>query len=397
MKRADQNKHIRDLCNAVMLCCAAAVLLAGLGRTLLCPKDVNYYENRPANTVAPLTAESWLDGSFQDAMETALSDQIPLAQTMKKAYNDAQNKIRYDSMMRLSRRYPNVPVQYDQFLVYGGKYLTYPYRAPDVVDAALEARSENINQIIAAHPDVSFYIYMVEGDTNNYFPAGENNGAFEYLSSRVNLPAAQMGRFAADDLATFERNFYQTDHHWNNVGSYRGYREAAALLGCTDLLEPQETVRVSDHFSGSKALSIGAQEQFFEPMDVYRFAFPKMSVTIAGEPADDYGWQDAALSGQLTDVSYGGVYGWDNGEVILDTGTTGRGNLLMLGESYDNAILKLMASHFDRVYSVDLRSYEQDMGKPFRLAEYLREHRITKVLWIGSTTFFTSDDFMVED
>ena len=158
-----------------------------------------------------------------------------------------------------------------------------------------------------------------------------------------------------------------------------------------------ETVRVSDHFSGSKALSIGAQEQFFEPMDVYRFAFPQMSVTIAGEPADDYGWQDAALSGQLTDANYGGVYGWDNGEVILDTGTTGRGNLLMLGESYDNAILKLMASHFGRVCSGDLRSYEQDMGKPFRLAEYLREHEITKVLWIGSTTFFTSDDFMVED
>ena len=65
---------------------AAAVLLTGLGRTLLHPKDVNYYENRPANTVAPLTAESWLDGSFQDAMETALSDQIPLAQTMKKAF-----------------------------------------------------------------------------------------------------------------------------------------------------------------------------------------------------------------------------------------------------------------------------------------------------------------------
>lgn len=64
MKRADQNKHIRDLCNAVMLCCAALVLLAGLGRTLLRPKDVNCYENRPANTVAPLTVPGWLDGSF---------------------------------------------------------------------------------------------------------------------------------------------------------------------------------------------------------------------------------------------------------------------------------------------------------------------------------------------
>lgn len=397
MKRADQDKHIRDLYNAVMLCCAALVLLAGLGRTLLRPKDVNHYENRPANTVAPLTVSGWLDGSFQDAMEAALSDQVPLAQTMKKAYNDAQNGIRYDAMLRLSQAHPDLPVQYGSFYVYGGKYLTYPYHAPDTVNAALEAHSENINQIIAAYPDVSFYIYMVEGDMDNYFPAGVNNGAFEYLSSRVNLPAAQMGRFAADDLATFERDFYQTDHHWNNIGSYRGYCEAAALLGCTDLLEPQETVRVSDHFSGSKALSIGAQEQFFEPMDVYRFAFPKMSVTIAGEPSADYGRQDAALSGQLTDASYGGVYGWDDGEVILDTGTTGRGNLLMLGESYDNAILKLIASHFDRVYSVDLRSYEQDMGKPFRLAEYLREHRITKVLWIGSTPFFTSDNFMVED
>lgn len=69
----------------------------------------------------------------------------------------------------------------------------------------------------------------------------------------------------------------------------------------------------------------------------------------------------------------------------------------MLGESYDNAILKLMASHFDRVYSVDLRSYEQDMGKPFRMAEYLREHDITKVLWIGSLMFYTSDVFTLED
>ena len=213
MKHADKSKRTRNLCNAAMLCCAAAVLLTGLGRTLLRPKDVNYYENRPANTVAPLTAESWLDGSFQDAMEAALSDQIPLAQAMKKTFNDAQNKIRYDSMMRLSHRYPNVPVQYDQFLVYGGKYLAYAYCSPDMVIPELTRHSENLNALIAAHPDVTFYLYMVDGDSNNNFPAGENNGAFEYLSSRVNLPAEQMGRFAVDELETYERDFYQTDHH----------------------------------------------------------------------------------------------------------------------------------------------------------------------------------------
>lgn len=47
MKRADKNKRIRGLCNAVMLCYAALALLAGLAHTLLRPKDVNLYENRP--------------------------------------------------------------------------------------------------------------------------------------------------------------------------------------------------------------------------------------------------------------------------------------------------------------------------------------------------------------
>ena len=289
MKHADKSKRTRNLCNAVMLCCAALVLLTGLGRTLLRPKDVNYYENRPANTVAPLTAESWLDGSFQDAMEAALSDQIPLALAMKKTFNDAQNKIRYDSMMRLSRRYPNVPVQYDQFLVYGGKYLAYAYRSPDMVIPELTRHSENLNALIAAHPDVTFYLYMVEGDSNNNFQAGENNGAFEYLSSRVNLPAAQMGRFAADDLATFERDFYQTDHHWNNVGSYRGYCEAAALLGCTDLLEPCHC-----HFdlygnavpSGCPGLAMDAED--YLNGDVSPEKYPVMARLYTGGTAELY-------------------------------------------------------------------------------------------------------------
>ncbi len=232
-------------------------------------------------------------------MEAALSDQIPLAQAMKKAYNDAQNKIRYHAMLRLSQAHPDAPVWYDPFYVYGGKYLAYPYYAPDVVDAALEARSENINRIIAAHPDVSFYLYMIDGDSDNYYPAGENNGAFEYLSSRVDLPAEQMGKFAVDELETYERDLPDRPslvQHRLLPRLPRGSRparlhrpaRAAGNGACRRSL-----LRL-------KSAATGAQEQFFEPMDLYRFAFPKMSVTIAGEPADDYGWQDAALSGQLT-------------------------------------------------------------------------------------------------
>lgn len=403
LKHSDRDQRKRkNFYNAVMLCCAALFLFSGLARTLLRPKNINYYENRPANTVAPLTVSGWLDGSFQSAMEAALNDQIPMAQRMKRYYNSAENAIKYRTMLDLSRKYPSTAISYGSLYVYGGKYLAYwPYQ-PDrmpAIQEALDARCDNINQIIAAHPDVSFYLYQINTDLDMDFTSGRKSNIFSYIHDRIQLPDDRMGQFVIDDLDAFEHDFYCTDHHWNYQGSYRGYQEVAALLGCSGpLLAPEETVKVCDHFSGSKSNSIGAQDQFYEAMYAYRFSFPNMSITISGEPADDYGQQEAALSGLLSNsASYGNVYGSDNGEIIFDTGTTGRGNLLVLGESYDNAILKLLASHFDRLYSVDLRSYEQDMGKPFHMAEYLREHRIDRVLLIGSSPFYIADDFALED
>ena len=397
VKSTEKNKRIRNICNGLMLCLAQLVLLAGLARTLVKPKDTNLYENRPANQVVAPTLASWLDGTFQDSVEAALSDQVLLAQTMKKTYNDIENQIRYEAMMRISSRHPDIPVQYGKFYVYGGKYLAYQPTALESLTEALDRRVENCNRLIAAHPDVSFYLYYIERDSDNFFDTGEKTGAYEYLTSRVKLPKDRMKKFAVDDLETFERDFYQTDHHWSYQGSYRGYREAASMFGVTDPVEPEGRVSLTDHFAGSKSRSLGAQGLFFEPMDIYRFSFPSMAIQICGQSVEDYGQQTAAAEGRVTSFSYGEIYGQDDGEIIFDSGTTGRGNLLMLGESYDNAILKLMASHFDRVYSVDLRSYEKDMGKPFRLADYLDEHRITKVLWVGCMNYFSVDDFLLED
>lgn len=389
MKSTEKNKRIRNICNGLMLCLAQLVLLAGLARTLVKPKDTNLYENRPANRVAAPTLAALLDGTFQDSVEAALSDQALLAQTMKKTYNDIENQIRYEAMMRISSRHPDIPVQYGKFYVYGGKYLAYQPTALDSLTEALDRRVENCNRLIAAHPDVSFYLYYIERDSDNFFESGEKTGAYEYLTSRVNLPKDRMKKFAVDDLEIFKRDFYQTDHHWSYQGSYRGYREAASMFGFTDLVEPEGRVSLTDHFAGSKSRSLGAQGQFFESMDIYRFSFPSMAIQICGQPVEDYGQQTAAAEGKVTSFSYG--------EIIFDSGTTGRGNLLMLGESYDNDILKLMTSHFYRVYSVDLRSYEKDMGKPFRLADYLDEHQITKVLWVGCMNYFSVDDFLLED
>ena len=75
----------------------------------------------------------------------------------------------------------------------------------------------------------------------------------------------------------------------------------------------------------------------------------------------------------------------------------GRGQtlLLVIGESFDNALLKLLASEFENLYSIDLRNYETDVGKPFDLASYAAEHEIDSVLLIGNLDFWKMDEFLL--
>ena len=69
----------------------------------------------------------------------------------------------------------------------------------------------------------------------------------------------------------------------------------------------------------------------------------------------------------------------------------------MVGESFDNAVLKLLASHYDTLYSIDLRYYEHSMGKAFDFGAYTREHGIDQVLLMGNIDFFIQDTFDLED
>ena len=121
-----------------------------------------------------------------------------------------------------------------------------------------------------------------------------------------------------------------------------------------------------------------------------------MEITANGKPAGDYGDQAAFLSGARSDITYGNFYGGDLGEIIFDTGTTGRGSLLVIGESYDNSVLKLLAAHYDRTYSIDLRYYKNYMKQDFQLSAYLAEHGIDQVLLMGNIDYLTMTEFDLE-
>ena len=371
------------------------VMLAGLLQTVFFPEEIAALENRYANKLEPFTVEGYLDGSFQDGVEAALGDQVTLSGTFKNVFQ----KISSHSVRLLSTPFLKMDyfrTRYFQLgtsTIFGGTNLVY-YMYSQSRTEELDPKIEDYNKTFAAFPDTEFFMYYIEKDTDINLQTEEKATFYEYLRDGLELPEENMGCFTIDSFEEFRTYFYETDHHWNYQGSYRGYLGVLELLGVEENpLQPIEVVHVSDGFSGSKAKSYASS--FTEEFAAYRFEFPEMDIQINGTAVEDYGMQEYYLSGQSDAVTYGTFYGGDDGEIVFSTNRPERENILVIGESYDNAILKLLASHYNCTYSIDLRYYEAYTQEPFSLSEYLQEHEIDKVLLIGNIDYYLMSEFMI--
>lgn len=379
-------------------------LLLGLVRTFCFPEDINYYENRSANKAPRFTLYNFCSSAFQDDMEDALNDQIPFAQRMKSLYNQTDTALLSRMLWSNLERFPGQYIQFKNMMLFhtGGEiFVTYPTVIMENITSRLDDKADFLNTRFANHPELDFYLYFIEKDTDIYFPSGYKPGTYEYFSRLLSLPEERMGRFSVDSFAQYTQLFFRTDHHWNYRGAYEGYCQVMELLGKADhLLTPVGETTLPNPFYGSKTTYIlGSSTAFQEGFSAYRFDYPEMKISVNGEDVEDYGNQSQFLSleNPTAAVTYGAYYGSDSGQIIFDTGNQEAENILVLGESFDNAILKLMASHFNQLHSIDLRNFESQNGKPFRLAEYTREHEITKVLLIGNLDWFLMSEFLLED
>jgi len=394
----------KRIINAVFISLVLIFLSAGLLKTAFFPNDINKLENRKANKLPTLSLSAFLDGSYQGGVRDALSDQVFFAENMKELYNKVNSafvKLSVSSaasstVMSEVREY----IKVDDMNLYGENYdhiLYNPTVFEWVVDM-LNVNIEGFNGIISALPETDFYLYYVEKETDINFVTGEKSGIFEYLSENINIPAEREARFEVSDFAEFSKCFYRTDHHWNQEGSYRGYIQLLDLLGINEkAIEKGEKIKLSGSFAGSKTQSPGVSS-FKEDFYAYKLSYPEMTITQNGEETKDFGMQSEYFEkkADLPHVTYGNFYGGDMGEIIFDTGNTEKDSILIVGESYDNAILKLLASHFYKTYSIDMRFYNAYMGKDFNISEYVKQHSIDKVLLIGNIDFFINEEFIPE-
>jgi hypothetical protein len=211
-----------------------------------------------------------------------------------------------------------------------------------------------------------------------------------------------MSSLLLNNFNDFYKYYFKTDHHWNPVGAYKGYEDIARMMGITPL-KPAGKIKSGIKYMGSRAAKT-ASTDIKDDFTPYYFNFPKFSVSVKyksdktyknlekqyGEIClKEYGAQEIYVNNwqEIYDKTkkkpyfnhYWSYYGAGHPKlgVIKNLENKNKKNLLIIGSSMDNPLIKPLASHFQNTYTIDLR----EDNAVFDIKQFIEEHKITDFLY----------------
>lgn len=197
---------------------------------------------------------------------------------------------------------------------------------------------------------------------------------FETLQSHVNEPI-----------------YSRTDHHWSPLGAYYAAQHFAQVAGVPFMdLENYES-RVIHHFVGSmytfsRDMAVkNAPEDFvyYVPKGIdysatrtiYQLTRDRRSVLRAGDPEPHsffVNYKDGSGSAYCT------FMGGDTNTTSISTSTKNGRRLLILKDSYGNALPSFLFASFEEIHVVDCRYFTQNIAK------FVESHAITDILFANN-------------
>lgn len=370
----------------LFICAVFLFFVCSFASAVLSPAEINWAEQRYAEKIPQFTSIGYFDSSFQNGMDKALGDQISFSYHFKLLYNRLVS--RADSFfVPLRNMVCERNLRYKDFLIFNGQLVLPTLSLEDKIEE-LDSSARWMNDEISSMDQIDVFLYYVTADSDFDFESGSNTGIYQYVCDNFNIPRDRCTSLEIGGFDDFKELYYLSDHHWNHVGSYRAYCQLLELLGAEeDPLMPVEQVQLPGVYNGSKSVSTGCT-YCYDRMSAYRFDFPPLAFHIGGVELPDYGDLNTVMNSSQETVSYGEVYGEDFGGLIISSGNEHGERLLVVGDSFDNAVLKLLSCHFAELHSVDPRYFPVQTGKLFDLSDYVEENDIDKVLFIGNNVFF---------
>lgn len=347
-------------------------------------KEKSLVEARTLTKFPLFSVKAFTKGEYQDTLESAVSDQLIFASIIKNYNKKLDNFVSKKLSNQLIKYVDkcNVYIEVSEnYYRYG--CTNYLIEKPPIKYDFEETKSF-FNDIKAKK-----YIYFIENSRSIKFNLTENIDYYELI--RQNYDAEKYDKLEINSYDDYMNYFYQTDHHWNYKGSYKGYVDIIKMLSPDEKpLVPIKTTTYDVIFYGS-ADRVGQTSYSTEKFTVYNFDKLNYESYVDGKKRNYNGGKNNYLNNKIIKEKYlnhyGEYYGYDYGEVIFDYNQPQKENLLVFCTSFSNSIKELIASHFNKTYFIDLRHNEN-----FDANKYIKENNIDKVLIMGDIYSFSGGD-----
>lgn len=357
--------RISQVVTAVLFC----AFLAGFGllHILLPDRTFSPVENRTLSSMPDFSWSALVDGSYTSRLEKYLEDQFPLR----------------DGWMGLKNRYEYLLGKRE----FHGVYLCGDRLIHKIEDASRAEQNIAYLQKLTELTDIPVYLGLIPTAAEVYrdqLPAGaENFDQAAYLKKvRESVPDAvwvDMEKWM--DGASGVSLFYRTDHHWTSAGAWHGY--AALMEAMGEPFEPLGTPEtVSENFYGTLYSSSGVH--WLAPDTIERYVSGE-SVTVENfEKGETHGlYVDSFLEEKDKYASFLG--GNTPLYIIRNPEAASEEKLLVVRDSYSDAMAPFLSQYFAEIHLVDLRYYRTSV------VEYARENGMDRIFVCYSVENFVKD------
>lgn len=172
--------------------------------------------------------------------------------------------------------------------------------------------------------------------------------------------------------------YFNTDHHWTALGAYYAYKDFCKTAGETAVNIDNISANSVQGFVGSLYTATGLEVLQNNPDTVSYYEMPvsysaQLMQSGSNELEDIYSmYYEAATAGSNT---YG-VYIWGDNPVTKIVNTEGKNGrkILVVKDSFGNALVPWLVNNYDQVHAIDFRYYDGNV------AGYCAENGITDVL-----------------
>ncbi len=264
------------------------------------------------------------------------------------------------------------------------------------VDSSLVAYADSISLLQSKLPDVQVYNLMAPTSIEFYSPEDYHTGTSsqkEGINTIYN--ALKNGAKGVDAYSELRKHvdeyiYFRTDHHWTARGAYYAYVAFSKLSNFKPVDINKLTSGKLDDFVGTMYM-FTQNEKLKQNPDFVEYFLPssKTSAMIYYDSSMTNGLEISVITPNIESSNkYLTFIEGDNPITYIKSDVENGKKILIIKESYGNALVPFLSNNYEEIYVIDPRQIDLD------LPAFIKEKNIQEVLCINYLFAPSNNTFM---